>query len=48
MKGMTKTDLIANQHYNFSERDLLQYALGGLMYTPAHNTKAADLLINIK
>ena len=48
MKGMTKTDLITNQHYNFSERDLLQYALGGLMYTPAHNAKASDLLINRK
>lgn len=35
-------------HEKLSERDLMQYALGGLMYTPAHNPKAADFLINKK
>lgn len=47
MKGITKIKKIT-EHYNLSERDLLQYALGGLMYTPAHNPKASELLINKK
>ena len=31
-----------------TERELMSYSLGGLMYTPAHNKKACDFLINKK
>ncbi len=44
MNSVTKIDLLTEQ-LNLTERDVLQYALGGLMYTPAHNDKIADKLI---
>ena len=47
MESIIKIKKIS-EHYNLSERDLLQYALGGLMYTPAHNPRASELLINKK
>lgn len=31
--------------YNFTQKDYIRYALGGLMYTPAHNKKAAEMLL---
>ena len=52
MKDSTKTKLktkeLIMKMKKFSERDLLQYALGGLLYTPAHNKKIAEALITEK
>ncbi len=47
MNSVTKYDVIMKR-LNYSERDLLQYALGGLMYTPAHNQTIAGKLISKK
>ncbi|MDO5560210.1 MAG: HpcH/HpaI aldolase/citrate lyase family protein [Oscillospiraceae bacterium] len=38
----------AMDRLNCTEKDYLKYALGGLMYTPAHNSSAADMIISRK
>lgn len=52
MKELTKTKLktreLIMKMTDFSERELLQYALGGLLYTPAHNKKISEALITEK
>lgn len=47
MKGTAVIEKIAEK-YNLSEKDFLQYALGGLMYSPAHNSGIAQMLIQRK
>ncbi len=48
IKTKIKTKELLMKMTNFTERDLLQYALGGLLYTPAHNKKISEALITEK